>query len=53
MARGSIIASQIIDEMKRAEAFKKKAVRQQCILDKKKQCNICVYKDICEDYSKG
>lgn len=47
--KGSIIASQIVNEMKRAEVFRKKAVRQQCIVDKKKQCNICGYKDICDN----
>lgn len=47
--RGSIIASQIIDDWKREKYFKQKAIRNQCIVDKKKQCNECKYKDICED----
>lgn len=47
--KGSIVAAQIIDEQRREEAYKKKAIRMQCIVDKKKQCDQCRYKDICED----
>lgn len=47
--RGSIIAGEIIEELKREEYYKKKAIRNKCIVDAKKQCNICKYKEICED----
>lgn len=47
--KGSRIASEIIADMKREEYFKKKAIRNQCIVDKKKQCDICKYQEICEE----
>lgn len=46
---GSRIAAEIIQEQRREKAFKKKAIRMQCIVDKKKQCDKCGYKDICEE----
>lgn len=46
---GSRIAKEIIEEQQREKAFKKKAIRMQCIVDKNKQCNECKYKDICEE----
>lgn len=46
---GSRIADEIIQEQRREKAFKAKAIRMQCIVDKKKQCNECKYKDICEE----
>lgn len=47
--KGSIIAGEIIADWKREEYYKKKAKRNKCIVDAKKQCNICKYKEICED----
>ena len=47
--KGSRLAYEIEEDLKREEAFKKKAIRQKCIVDNKKQCNICGYRDICEN----
>lgn len=47
--RGSIIAAQIIQEQRREEAYRNKAIRMQCIIDNKKQCDKCKYKGVCED----
>lgn len=47
--RGSRIAEEIIDEMKRKECYKKKTQREKC---KDKDCNKCNYNDICEIYKK-
>lgn len=46
---GSLIAAEIIEEMKREEYFKKRIKQNKCILDSKKQCNICKYREACED----
>lgn len=51
--RGSILAGQIINEMRREEYYKKKAKRNVCLIDNKKQCDICKYQDICEDKEGG
>lgn len=45
--KGSRIADEIINDMKREESFKKKAIRNQCLVNKKKQCDKCRYQDIC------
>lgn len=50
--RGSRIAAQIIDEMNREKYFKQKAIRNQCVVDKKKKCSECKYKEICDDIEK-
>lgn len=44
--RGSFIAAQIIDEMKREQYYKKKVQREKC---KDKECSECKYQDICDD----
>lgn len=46
---GSKIADEIIQEQRREKAFKQKAIRRQCVIDNKKQCDECRYKEICED----
>lgn len=46
--RGSKIAEQIAIEMQRQQYYKNKK-RAKCIVDKKKQCNVCKYQKICED----
>lgn len=45
--KGSKIAYEIESDWRREEYFKKKATRNQCIIDNKKQCHECKYKDIC------
>ena len=47
--RGSRIAYEIESELKREKYFKQKAIRNKCIVDNKKQCNECKYKEICEE----
>lgn len=47
--KGSSIAAEIIADLKREEYFKKKIKRNKCIVDSKKQCNICKYREACED----
>lgn len=47
--KGSTIAAEIIADWKREEYYKKKAIRNKCIVDDKKQCNICKYREICEE----
>lgn len=44
--KGSRIADEIIQEQKREEAFKKKAIREQC---KDKKCEECRYAEVCEN----
>lgn len=51
--KSSRIANEIIADLNREKYFKQKAIRQRCIVDKKKQCNICGYKDICDDAEKN
>ena len=46
--KGSKIAEQIAIEMQRDKYYKNKK-RAKCIVDKKKQCNVCRYQKICED----
>lgn len=45
--KGSRIADEIIQDWKREYYFKKKAIRNECIVNKKKQCKECRYQDIC------
>lgn len=47
--KGSIIASQIINDMKKEEYYKRKVQRNKCVIDSKKQCDICKYQYICEN----
>lgn len=47
--KGSTIAAEIIADWKREEYYKKRVKRNQCIVDSKKQCDICKYKEICEE----
>lgn len=47
--RGSIIAGQIINDMKREEYYRKKAQRNKCVIDNEKQCIKCKYQEICEN----
>lgn len=47
--RGSRIAGQIESELKREQYFKQKAIRNKCIIDNKKQCDECKYREICEN----
>ena len=47
--KGSIIAAEIIEEMKREEYYKKRIKQNKCIIDSKKQCDICKYREACED----
>lgn len=46
--RGSYIAESIIRDMQRDKYYKDKK-RAKCIVDNKKQCNVCKYQKICED----
>lgn len=45
----SRIAAQIESDLKREKFYKEKVVRMKCIVDQKKQCDICKYKGICEE----
>lgn len=47
--KGSSIAAEIVSDWKREEYFKKLAKRNKCIIDSKKQCDICKYREACED----
>lgn len=47
--KGSPIAAEIVADLKREEYFKKLAKRNKCIIDSKKQCDICKYREACED----
>lgn len=48
--RGSIIAAEIVADMKREEIFKKKYRRNKgCLLHEEKQCDNCKYRQFCED----
>lgn len=47
--RGSRIAEQIEREIQREKYWKNKATRQKCYIDNEKQCDKCMYKEICED----
>lgn len=47
--KGSTIAAEIIADWKREEYYKKRIKRNKCIVDSKKQCDICKYKEICEE----
>lgn len=46
---GSYIAEAIEREMKRNKYYKNKK-RAKCIVDEKKQCYVCKYRRICEDF---
>lgn len=43
---GSRLASQIDNDFKREQYYKKKVRREKC---KEKECSECEYQDICED----
>ena len=45
---GSWIAENIERDMRREQYYKNKK-RAKCIVDEKKQCNVCRYRRICED----
>ena len=47
--KGSPIAAEIVADLKREEYFKKLAKRNKCIIDSNKQCDICKYREACED----
>lgn len=46
--RGSIIASYIDEEYKTRKAYENKK-RQKCVVEGEKQCEKCVYFEICAD----
>ena len=46
--KGGRTAAIIAAEMRREKYFKNKK-RAKCIIDEKKQCEICKYQKICED----
>lgn len=46
---GSWIAKQIEEDLRREKYWKHKAVRRQCYQDRVKQCDKCMYRNICED----
>ena len=48
MNKGSYIAEAIEREMRREKYYKFKK-RQKCIIDEKKQCDVCKFLKICED----
>ena len=47
--RGGKNASYVLSEMRKDEYYRKKAIRQKCIVDNEKQCDKCKYIEICED----
>ena len=47
--KGSLIAAEIVAEWRREEYFKKRIKQNKCILDSKNQCDICKYREACED----
>ena len=47
--KGSSIAAEIVADWRREEYFRKRIKQNKCILDSKKQCNICKYREACED----
>lgn len=47
--RGSRIAARIEADLRREEFWKNKVVRQKCFIDNEKQCDKCMYREICED----
>lgn len=47
--RSSRLADRIIQEQRREASFRKSAIRKECIVDNKKQCDKCRYIDICEN----
>lgn len=53
--RGSSLAKVIDSEYRRKKFFENKR-RQKCIIDEEKKCNICSYRQVCEnkeeDYEK-
>lgn len=52
-AKGSILAAEIISDMKREEFFKQRAIRNRCIKNKEKKCNECHYRNICKESKVG
>lgn len=47
--KGSWIAAQIEADLRRERYWKNKKTRQRCYQDGVKQCDDCMYKEICED----
>lgn len=47
--KGSRIADEIMADFNREKYFKQKVVRNNCIVDKEKRCDICKYKDNCDE----
>ena len=48
--RGSIIAGEILADIRREEIFRKKYKRNTgCLLHEKRQCKNCKYRHFCED----
>ena len=47
--KGSRIAGQIINDMKRQEYYQKKVTRRKCIKEGEKKCDKCWYANICDD----
>lgn len=47
--KGSFIARQIDNDLKKEKYYKEKVRRKKCIVDKKKQCDTCNYYEICEE----
>lgn len=45
--KGSVLAAQIDQEYRRKQYYKRKT-RQKCIVDEKKQCDVCRYEEVCE-----
>lgn len=47
--KGSSIAAEIVADWRREEYYKKRIKQNKCIIDSKKQCDICKYKEVCEN----
>lgn len=47
--KGSLIAAEIVADWRREEYYKKRIKQNKCIIDSKKQCDICKYREACED----
>ena len=47
--KGSWIAARIEADLRREKYWKNKTTRQQCYKDGVKQCDECMYSNICDD----
>lgn len=47
--QGSWIAKQIEEDLRREKYWKHKVVRRKCYQNGIKQCDKCMYREICED----